>query len=200
MSTSHPLNTYTMSQSHRPPPPPSQHQPYPITDDHPPPPHQIALSDPRDSAPSDLERKTRPATITELAEKARKYPWDPNKSLKYWLHTTDLARKSAKQHALNGDYQRSFVQFARVASMILEKMPTHKDYDTLLTSDQRNNLIAVRLSFFPHHATPVPAFVPAVSNPPCGLPSLLFPVISPLTKDPSNLVVEPPPSRTLCLS
>ncbi|KAF9648230.1 hypothetical protein BDM02DRAFT_3082246, partial [Thelephora ganbajun] len=85
----------------------------------------------------------RPATIAELADKSREDLWDPNKHLKHWLRTAELARKSGKQHAENGDYERSFVQLARAATIILEKMPTHKDYHTLLSSSQRHNLVLV---------------------------------------------------------
>lgn len=145
-----------------------QHQPYPVTNHHLTGPVQIARSGSRDSASSDqpspkrdgresyanrerretwdaarLERKTRPATIAELADKSREDLWDPNKHLKHWLRTAELARKSGKQYAENGDYERSFVQLARAATIILEKMPTHKDYHTLLTANQRHNLVLV---------------------------------------------------------
>jgi hypothetical protein len=158
------------SQPHYQPPPSSyQHQPYPTNNHHPQPPLQIARSGSRDSTSSDqpspnrdgrdsyanrekreawdtrLERKTRPATIAELADKSREDLWDPNRHLKHWLRTAELARKSGKQYADSGDYERSFIQLARAASIILEKMPTHKDYHTLLTSSQRNNLVLVSL-------------------------------------------------------
>ena len=172
MSTSHPSNAYTSSYHHQlasqPHQPPSsyQHQ-YPTHNHNHPPPVQIARTGSRDSALSDqpspnrdgrdpyanrggrdvldarLERKTRPATIAELADKSREDLWDPNKHLKHWLRTAELARKSGKQYAENGDYERSFVQLARAATIILEKMPTHKDYHTLLTANQRSNLVLV---------------------------------------------------------
>ena len=155
---------------HQPPQSAYQHQAYPGNNHHLTGPVQISRTGSRDSASSDqpspnrdgrdpypnrerrgawdarLERKTRPATIAELADKSRQDLWDPNKHLKHWLRTAELARKSGKQYAENGDYERSFVQLARAASIILEKMPTHKDYHTLLTSGQRNNLVLVSLS------------------------------------------------------
>lgn len=160
------------SQPHHQPPQPSyQHPSHPGTNHHPQGPVQIVRSGSRDSASSDqpspqrdgrdpygnrerrdpwpdrVERKTRPATIAELAEKSREDLWDPNKHLKHWLRTAELARKSGKQYAENGDYERSFIQLARAATIILEKMPTHRDYNTLLTSNQRNNLVLVSPSF-----------------------------------------------------
>lgn len=170
MSTSHPPNAYTSSYHHQQPPASYQHQPYPAANHHLPAPVQIARTGSRDSASSDqlspnrdgrepyanrerreawdarLERKTRPATIAELADKSREDLWDPNKHLKHWLRTAELARKLGKQYAEGGDYERSFVQLARAATIILEKMPTHKDYQTLLTSSQRHNLVLVSLS------------------------------------------------------
>jgi len=184
------------SQPHQQPPQSSyqQHQSYPTGNHHPPPPLQIVRSGSRDSASSEqpspnrdgrdpyvnrerreawdarLERKTRPATIAELADKSHEDLWDPNKHLKHWLRTAELARKSGKQYAESGDYERSFVQLARAASIILEKMPTHKDYHTLLTTSQRNNLVLVSLSLFPHQAT----FVFAVST--CPVRFIFAPV------------------------
>ena len=175
MSTSHPPNAYTSSYHHQLASqphhqPPYQHQSYPNTNHHLPGPVQIARSGSRDSASSSqpspkrdgrdtyanrerrepwdarLERPTRPATIAELADKSREELWDPNKHLKHWLRTAELARKSGKQYAENGDYERSFVQLARAATIILEKMPSHRDYNTLLTSSQKHNLILVSLS------------------------------------------------------
>jgi len=159
------------SQPHHQPPQPSyQHQSYPTNNHHPSGPGQITRSGSRDSASSDqpspnrdgrdpyanrerreawdarLERRTRPATIAELADKSREDLWDPNKHLKHWLRTAELARKSGKQYAESGDYERSFVQLARAATIILEKMPTHKDYHTLLSASQRHNLVLVSLS------------------------------------------------------
>lgn len=103
---------------------------------------------------SDAQQK-RPATIAELADKAREDIWDPNKHLKHWLRTAELSRKYGKSYAEAGDYERSFVQLARAATIILEKMPTHRDYQTLLNATQRHNLSLVSTifvfygSFFP---------------------------------------------------
>jgi USP8 dimerisation domain len=89
----------------------------------------------------------RPATIAELADKAREDIWDPNKHLKHWLRTAELSRKYGKQYAEDGDFERSFVQLARAATIILEKMPTHRDYTTLLNASQRHNLSLVSIPF-----------------------------------------------------
>lgn len=163
------------SQPHHQPPhhpqPPYQQQ-HPASNHHLTGPVQIARSGSKDSNSSDqpsprrdgrdsyasrerreiwdprLERRTRPATIAELANKSREDLWDPTKHLKHWLRTAELARKSGKQYAEAGDYERSFVQLARAATIILEWMPSHKDYKTLLNEDQRRNLTLVSLSPF----------------------------------------------------
>jgi hypothetical protein len=190
------------SQPHHQPQQPSyQHQSHPGTNHHPTGPVQIVRSGSRDSASSDqpspqrdgrdsygnrdrrdpwpdrVERKTRPATIAELADKSREDLWDPNKHLKHWLRTAELARKSGKQHAENGDYERSFIQLARAATIILEKMPTHKDYHTLLTNNQRNNLVLVSLP--PLRASPCLAlsFSP-LSPTPCSSSLLVIAIPS----------------------
>lgn len=163
------------SQPHQQPPQPPQpqyQQPHPASNHHLPGPVQIARTGSRDSNSSGqpsprkdgrdsyanrerrevrdarVERKTRPATIAELADKSREDPWDATKHLKHWLRIAELARKSGKQYAENGDYERSFIQLARAATIILDRMPSHKDYNTLLTTTQRNNLVLVSLSTF----------------------------------------------------
>jgi len=151
MSTTHPPSShhvYTGSLPCEPlPSPPSyQHLFHPITyaDDRRPEVLPSVLEDgfhrpdPRDSVPIGQQRKTHPATIAELASKSREDLWDPSKDLKHRLRTVELARKSGKQYADDRDYERSFIQFSRAASIILEKMPTHKDYYTRLTTSQRN--------------------------------------------------------------
>ena len=214
------------SQPHHQPPPASyQHQSYPTANHHPSAPLQIARSGSRDSASSDqpspkrdgrdpyanrerreawdprLERKIRPATIAELADKSREDLWDPNKHLKHWLRTAELARKSGKQYAENGDYERSFVQLARAASIILEKMPTHKDYRSLLTESQRNNLVLVSFSLSLSTGLYLPLLPPLflIALPGSYLPPA--PVISlfPAT-DPFNFDTESHPDRTLFCS
>jgi STAM-binding protein len=97
----------------------------------------------RAHTPVSDSQQYRPATIAELADKAREEVWDPNKHLKHWLRTAELSRKYGKQYAENGDYERAFVQLARAATIILEKMPTHRDYHTLLNAQQRHNLSLV---------------------------------------------------------
>lgn len=41
------------------------------------------------------------------------------------------------------DIEGAFVILAKAATLVLEKMPTHRDYHTMLTAAQRNNLTLV---------------------------------------------------------
>ena len=107
------------------------------------PPAQIIRYGSRDFAQP--RPRSRPATIPELAEKAFEDLWDPDKSFKHWLRTAQFAREAGEQFKKNGDYDRSFIQLARAATLILEKIPTHMDYHTLLSANQRKNLILVSL-------------------------------------------------------
>jgi len=91
--------------------------------------------------------KVRPATIVELADKSREDLPNLNKNIQYWLHAVTLASKSGKHYSENGDYERSYVQYARVACIIREKIPIQREYHTLLTNEQRCSLTLVILSF-----------------------------------------------------
>ncbi|KAF9462259.1 hypothetical protein BDZ94DRAFT_1261890 [Collybia nuda] len=82
----------------------------------------------------------RPATIAELAERALDGLWDETKELKHYLRVAERYRKDGKEHVKQGDLESAFVEFARAATLVLEKLPTHRDYHTLLNAAQRHNL------------------------------------------------------------
>jgi STAM-binding protein len=87
----------------------------------------------------------RPAMISELAEAARKTDWDPNGSVKYFLRHAERNRREGQTYFEQKDLESSFVSFARAASLILEKIPNHREYKTLLSAAQRENLAQVRI-------------------------------------------------------
>ena len=75
--------------------------------------------------------------------------WDPAKGLKHWLRTAEKARRNGDYYADHHDFERAFVEYARAATIVLEKLPTHRDYNIMLNADQRQNLgmVSVRLQF-----------------------------------------------------
>ncbi|KAH9947862.1 hypothetical protein B0H21DRAFT_736658 [Amylocystis lapponica] len=89
---------------------------------------------------SGLYVNNRPATIAELAARAQDNLWDPNLPLKHWLRAAEKARRTAEAYVNGGDYERGFIEFAKAATIVLEKLPTHREYHALLNSDQRQNL------------------------------------------------------------
>lgn len=90
-----------------------------------------------DPSPQD---QYRPRSIAELATEANEGLWDPSKPLKHWLRTAEKARKSGNSYVEAGDYELAFIEYARAATLVLEKLPTHREYQILLTSAQRANL------------------------------------------------------------
>lgn len=82
----------------------------------------------------------RPATIAELAAQAQENLWDPSKGLKHWLRTAEKARRNAETLVQNKEYEGAFVEYAKAATIVLEKLPTHREYQMLLNADQRHNL------------------------------------------------------------
>ncbi|KAF9237134.1 hypothetical protein BU15DRAFT_76242 [Melanogaster broomeanus] len=81
-----------------------------------------------------------PSSIPELAELALNTEWDPSKGLKQWLKAADGLRKTGRAYHEAGDLEVAFVEFAKAATIILERVPTHKEYYTILTPTQRHNL------------------------------------------------------------
>ncbi|KAF7976920.1 hypothetical protein HWV62_5322 [Athelia sp. TMB] len=82
----------------------------------------------------------RPRTIAELADCARDDGWDPSKGVKHWLKVADGVRRKGKVYVENGDLENGFIHYARAATIVLEKLPAHRDYQTTLNADQRHNL------------------------------------------------------------
>ena len=82
----------------------------------------------------------RPASIAELAERALDNLWDENKDLKHYLRVAEKYRRDGKEFVRTGDLENAFVHFARAATLVLEKLPLHRDYYTLLKPAQRQNL------------------------------------------------------------
>lgn len=60
--------------------------------------------------------------------------------LKHWLRAAEKARKAGQAHVETQNFEAAFVEFARAATIVLEKLPTHADYHKLLSADQRQNL------------------------------------------------------------
>jgi len=87
----------------------------------------------------------RPSSIAELAEMAMLNLWDDSKDFKHYLRMAEKYRKEGKECAKKGDLEGAFVQLARAATLVLEKLPVHRDYNGILTANQRQNLSLVRI-------------------------------------------------------
>ncbi|KAL1740004.1 hypothetical protein HDZ31DRAFT_68373 [Schizophyllum fasciatum] len=91
-------------------------------------------------APTPTPPRRRPASIGELAERALENLWDDRRELKYYLRLAEKYRKEGKEAAMAGDTESAFVAFARAATLVLDKLPTHRDYKTVLNDKHRHNL------------------------------------------------------------
>ncbi|PPQ96322.1 hypothetical protein CVT26_005685 [Gymnopilus dilepis] len=93
--------------------------------------------------PPGTRRRTRPLSIAELAKEVSRDLWDENKDFKHYLRVIEKYRWEGKECAKQGDLEHAFVQFARAATLALEKLPLHRDYHRMLNEDQRHNLSLV---------------------------------------------------------
>ncbi|KAJ2932850.1 hypothetical protein H1R20_g4245, partial [Candolleomyces eurysporus] len=82
----------------------------------------------------------RPATIPELAERALIDLSDDKAKLKDYLRIAEKYRKEGKELIKQGDLEAAFVLLAKAATLVLEKLPKHRDYYSLLNDEQQNNL------------------------------------------------------------
>lgn len=107
------------------------------------------------SSPQPASSPRRPYCIAELADRATHNLWDPSKGLKQWLKAADGFRKAGRACYDAGDLEAAFVEYAKAATIILEKLPSHKEYVTLLTATQRHNLGLVS----PQHSPFCPFYI-----------------------------------------
>jgi serine protease inhibitor ecotin len=91
------------------------------------------------TAPPPLEAKS-PRSIAELAEITRQSLGEDTRPFKIWLQIAETARRDAKSFQEKGDLEASFIEFARAATIVLEKIPSHPDYRVLLTPTQIHNV------------------------------------------------------------
>ena len=90
------------------------------------------------SQPSSLSR--RPSSILELAQLAQRDACDLTKPLKHYLRLAEKHRAAARDAIQREDLEAAFVEFAKAATLVLEKIPKHPEYKTLLNETQRANL------------------------------------------------------------
>ncbi|KAI0033300.1 hypothetical protein K488DRAFT_10920, partial [Vararia minispora EC-137] len=81
-----------------------------------------------------------PRTIAELAALAKEGTTDETLPLKQWLRNAESARSRGRLSIEQNDYENGFIEMARAATIVLEKLPSHRDYRTLLSPTQRHNL------------------------------------------------------------
>ena len=86
----------------------------------------------------------RPHTINELAKMALDNIYDEKKDLEHYLRMAEKYRKDGMQFVADGDLENAFMAYARAATLVLERLPYHREYQTLLTPTQRHNMSLVR--------------------------------------------------------
>ena len=99
----------------------------------------------------------RPASIEELAARAQNGLYDDRRDLKHHLRTAEKNRRTAKELHKMGDLEAAFVEYAKAATLVLEKLPSHRDYSSL-TKEQQRNLSLVRL-LISHYTLDLPHVV-----------------------------------------
>jgi len=97
-------------------------------------------------APSQPQAPSRPHSIAELAEYAKQSLGEDIRPFKAWLRIAENARRDAKGFQEQGDLESAFVEYAKAATVVLEKIPAHNDYRVLLNTTQRHNMGLVSYS------------------------------------------------------
>jgi STAM-binding protein len=100
----------------------------------------------RSQYPIPRPKSRRPASLAELAERARNNGWDPNLGIKHWLKTSERHRSNGNNLVQSGDLEAGFVELATAATLVMEKVPSHRDYHTMLNQNLRKNLGIVSIN------------------------------------------------------
>lgn len=85
---------------------------------------------------------------------------------KTWLRIAESARRDAQSYQEEGDLESAFIETARAATIVLEKIPSHPDYRILLTPVQRHNMGLVS------YLNPLAPHIVPVVELPCGWSSV----------------------------
>ena len=95
------------------------------------------------TSPFQLQGALRPYSVTELAERAKQSldsSIGPIKPFNVWLRIAENAYRDAKSLHELGDLELAFVEYAKAATILLQKIPSHPDYWVLLGRTQRHNM------------------------------------------------------------
>jgi hypothetical protein len=89
------------------------------------------------SLPAQLQQTSRPLAYSELIERTE-HQWqslkDDSRPLKSWLRLAESICRDAKSFDKRADLESAFVEYARAATILLEKIPEHPDYRVLLST------------------------------------------------------------------
>jgi hypothetical protein len=104
--------------------------------------------------PSHPQGPLRPYSIEELEERVKQALGDDatRRSLTTWLRIAENARRGAKTFYEQGELELAFEEYAKAATIVLEKISAHPDYRVLLSTTQRYNmgLVSYFSSLGPH--------------------------------------------------
>ncbi|KAF8980190.1 hypothetical protein BDQ17DRAFT_1263985 [Cyathus striatus] len=81
-----------------------------------------------------------PSSIADLLAHTVDGLWDDTKELKHFLCLAETYCHKGKEYYDKGNLENAFVYFAKAATLVLDKISTHRDYDVKLKPVHKNNL------------------------------------------------------------
>ncbi|KAF8336547.1 uncharacterized protein EI90DRAFT_2911604, partial [Cantharellus anzutake] len=85
----------------------------------------------------------RPRSLDELRELSRPNTYDPERSFKDQLRAIDALRNQSIHHKEKDDLENAYIYMAQATAIMLDKLPYHSQYDTVLSSKQKSDLASV---------------------------------------------------------
>lgn len=93
--------------------------------------------------PIQLQETSRPLHYSDFIERTE-HQWqslkDDSRPLKSWLRLVESICRDAAEFDYQVDLESAFVEYAKAATILLEKIPEHPDYWVLLSTKHRHDM------------------------------------------------------------
>ncbi|XXH02055.1 hypothetical protein Hte_008420 [Hypoxylon texense] len=82
------------------------------------------------STSSTLLETNRPQTTKEIADRARKFQWNPSIPLKAWLRTASTLNQEGQSYLHDGNWGQAYLLYMRYLTLLMDFLPSHPESKT----------------------------------------------------------------------
>ncbi|KAI0179644.1 hypothetical protein GGR52DRAFT_527848 [Hypoxylon sp. FL1284] len=112
------------------------------------------------STSSTLLDTNRPQSTKEIAERARKFQWNPLIPLKAWLRTANTLSQEGQSYLHDGNWGQAYLLYMRYLTLVMDYLPSHPEAKT----PEGKKTLASMNSSLPHIATHLENIKPLIQK------------------------------------